>query len=238
MTVAAAARVLRPLWLGTVPYCEAWQLQRELAAARSAGALGDDVVLLLEHPPVYTMGRSGEARHLGAGPGALIAAGAEYVDVDRGGSVTFHGPGQLVAYPIIKLADVFPVEGEPGIGDVLRYMRALEEAIIATAARCGLTVGRRPPYTGVWTGTAKLAAIGVKLASGVTTHGLALNVCTDLTWFERVTPCGIEGASATSLIALGARPMTPADVAPMLADALAQAFGSALGEPLPMPAAA
>ena len=226
MIATPAVRTLRPRWLGTVPYRDAWALQRELAARRASGESGDDVVLLLEHPPVYTMGRNGEARHLGAGPEALVAAGAEFIEVDRGGSVTFHGPGQLVAYPILKLADVFPIPSHPAHGDVVRYVRALEAATIATAARFGVIADRRPPYTGVWSGTTKLAAIGVKLASGVTTHGLALNVSTDLSWFARVTACGIEGATATSMAALGAPDLTPAEVAPVLAEELARVFAA------------
>ncbi|HEX6538380.1 MAG TPA: lipoyl(octanoyl) transferase LipB [Candidatus Dormibacteraeota bacterium] len=215
---------LRARWLGSVSYRDAWTLQRELAQQRRDGQIGDEL-LLLEHPPVYTMGRGGDPRHLGAGPEALRAAGAEYVDVDRGGSVTFHGPGQLVAYPIVWLPGVFPIAGHPAHGDVVRYVRALEGAAIRVAAAFEVGAGRRPPYTGVWLGTAKLAAIGVKVARGVTLHGLALNVCTDLSWFERVTPCGIAGASATSLQALGVRGATPETVAPLLAAELAAAFG-------------
>ncbi len=191
--------VLRWAWLGTVSYGDAWALQREIALARRSGDLADEAVLLLEHPPVYTMGRQGEARHLGAGPDALVAAGAEYLEVDRGGSVTFHGPGQLVAYPIVRLAGIFPIPGHPAHGDVDRYLRALEAGLIATAATYGVEVTRRPPFTGVWSGARKLGAIGVKLAGGVTTHGVALNVATDLSWFDRVTPCGIEGAGVASL---------------------------------------
>jgi lipoate-protein ligase B len=216
-------------WLGRAPYAEAWALQRALAEQRAAGLIGDQL-LVLEHPPVYTMGRGGERRHLGDGPAALQAAGAEFVEVDRGGSVTFHGPGQLVAYPILRLADVFPIPGHAAHGDVLRYVRSLEQAVMATVAAFGVTAERRPPYTGVWLGTAKLASIGVKLAAGVTQHGLALNVCTDLSWFDRVTPCGIEDATATSLRALGAGEVTPEDVAPLLARELATVFGLRLDQ--------
>jgi lipoyl(octanoyl) transferase len=211
---------LRARWLGCVPYGDAWALQRRLAQQRRDGVIGDEL-LLLEHPPVYTMGRGGDPRHLGDGPEALRAAGAQYVEVDRGGSVTFHGPGQLVAYPIVRLADVFPIAGHHAHGDVVRYVRALEDAMIATAAVAGVTTTRRPPYTGVWLGTAKLGAIGVKVAGGVTLHGLALNVCTDLDWFAKVTPCGIEGATATSLRALGVEGTTPAGLAPLMAAHLA-----------------
>lgn len=217
-------RTLTVRWLGLTPYEEASALQRMLAEQLLAGQIGNQL-LLLEHPPVYTMGRGGEARHLGAGPDALRAAGAEYHDVDRGGSVTFHGPGQLVAYPILKLADVVPIPQHSGHGDVLRYVRGLEQAAIGTAARFGVAAEPRPPYTGVWIGTQKLAAIGVKLAAGVSRHGLAMNVCIDLSWFDLITPCGIDDASVTSLRALGVADVTPRDVAPVLAGEIARAFG-------------
>jgi lipoyl(octanoyl) transferase len=225
MTDSGAPPALRWAWLGTVGYADAWALQRELTLARRSGELSDDAVILLEHPPVYTMGRQGEARHLGAGPAALAAAGAEFVEVDRGGSVTFHGPGQLVAYPIVRLAGVFPIPGHPAHGDVDRYLRALEASLIAAAAEYGVAVSRRPPWTGVWAADRKLGAIGVKLAGGVTSHGVALNVATDLSWFDRIIPCGIEGAGVASLESLGAPGHTPAEVAPVLAAALASAFG-------------
>jgi lipoyl(octanoyl) transferase len=225
MTEAEVAPALRWVWLGTVGYAEAWALQREVALARRSDQLSDDAVLLLEHPPVYTMGRQGEARHLGAGPAALAAAGAEFVEVDRGGSVTFHGPGQLVAYPIVRLNRIFPIPGHPAHGDVDRYLRALEASLIATAAEYRVAVTRRPPWTGVWSEDRKLGAIGVKLAGGVTSHGVALNVATDLSWFHRITPCGIEGAGVASLESLGAPGHTPAGVAPVLAAALATSFG-------------
>jgi lipoyl(octanoyl) transferase len=228
MSETAVAPALRWAWLGTVGYSEALALQRSIAAARRTGELADDAVLLLEHPPVYTMGRQGEARHLGDGPDALIEAGAEFVEVDRGGSVTFHGPGQLVAYPVVRLAGLFPIPGHPAHGDVIRYLRALESALIATAATYSVEVTRRPPWTGVWSGDRKLGAIGVKLAGGVTTHGVALNVATDLSWFDRIVPCGIDDAGVASLETLGARGHTPEEVAPALADALATAFGLTL----------
>jgi lipoyl(octanoyl) transferase len=223
--LAVAAPPLRWTWLGTVPYREAWSLQQRLAEARRSGDLAEDVVLMLEHPPVYTMGRRGEAAHLGAGPERLRASGADFVDVDRGGSVTFHGPGQLVAYPIVRLAGVFPIAGHPAHGDVIRYLRALEQAVIDTASEYGIDGERRPPHTGVWYGESKLASIGVKVAGGVTMHGVALNVCNDLGWFAQVTACGIAGAGVTSLQSLGAQGLSPEVVAPVLAAALASRFG-------------
>jgi len=229
MSGAAQDGILRWMWVGTVPYRIAWSLQQSLAVARRNDDI-DDTVLMLEHPPVFTMGRNGNTAHLGGGRESLAGLGAEFVDVDRGGSVTFHGPGQLVAYPIVKLAGLFPIPGHPAHGDVLRYLRALEQALIDTAAAHGVRVERRPPYTGVWAGNRKLAAIGVKLASGVTTHGLALNVCTDLSWFDRVVPCGIDGAEVASLRTLGSPAASPHDVAPVLASRLAAAFNEQLFE--------
>lgn len=219
---------LEHVWLGRIPYRDAWGLQRRLAAARAADAIGD-LLLMVEHPPVYTMGRNGSHEHLRGGAEHLVARGAEYVEVDRGGSVTFHGPGQLVAYPILSVATVFPLAGSPGLGDVVAHLRALEEALIATVDLYGVTASRRPPYTGIWVGEAKLAAIGVKLASGVTTHGAALNVSTDLDWFAEVIPCGIEGAGVASLATLGVTPLPRLhQVASQFATAFADAVGSRL----------
>jgi len=220
---------LRHLWLGTVPYRDAWEMQRRLALARAAGEI-DDCLLLLEHPPVYTVGRGGDPAHLGDGPAALRALGAECIEVDRGGSVTFHGPGQLVGYPILGLARAFPIPGSPGRGDAVAYVRALERALIATAARQGVVAGRRPGMSGAWVGPNKLAAIGVKLASGVTQHGVALNVCNDLDWFAHVVPCGIADAGVTSMEREGATGLTPELVADDLAAALAKALGGSLSE--------
>jgi lipoyl(octanoyl) transferase len=236
MSEVTDAPALRWAWLGTVGYEDAWDLQRTVALARRTGDLADDAVLLLEHAPVYTMGRQGEARHLGEGRESLVAAGAEFLEVDRGGSVTYHGPGQLVAYPIVRLAGVFPIPRHPTHGDVDHYLRGLEAALIATAATYGVEVTRRPPYTGVWAGNEKLGAIGVKLAGGVTTHGVALNVATDLRWFDRIIPCGIDGSGAASLESLGASGHTPATVAPVLAGCLAAAFGRRLDDAGPLTA--
>ena len=226
MIVPGPLPPLRSLWLGTVAYATAWDLQRRLAAARRDGDI-DDCVLLLEHPPVFTMGRNGSAAHVPGGAERLRALGAEYVEVDRGGSVTFHGPGQLVAYPIVRLADVFPVPGVAGQGDVLRYLRALESAICRVCASAGVDAGLRPPYTGAWVGCAKVAAIGVKLSSGVTQHGLALNVTSaPLRWFAEVVPCGIEDGEVTALESEGGiAGLTPLALSGRLAEELAAAFG-------------
>lgn len=221
-----ATAVLRWGWLGTVPYLEAWELQGRLAAARAAGRLETDVLLLLEHPPVYTLGRNCEPAHLPLGTDHLRGLGAEVHEVDRGGSVTFHGPGQLVAYPIVHLAGAFPVHGHPGQGDVGRYLRALEAALCATCAEVGVAAAASPPYTGAWVGDAKVAAIGVKLSRGVTQHGVALNVATDLRWFDHVVPCGIDDRSVTSLARLGVTTHGPESLAPVLAREIARELGA------------
>jgi lipoate-protein ligase B len=188
---------LKVVWCGTVPYQLAWDWQRQLAAARADGELEEDVLLLLEHPPVYTMGRGGQPEHLLQGEEGLRIRGAEYFEVDRGGSVTYHGPGQLVGYPIVNLEQL-------GI-DAIAYLRGLEEALIDACQMRGVEAFREPPYTGVWNREGKLAALGVKLSGRkVTYHGFSLNGTTDLTAFDLIVPCGIEGRRATSLLAAGA----------------------------------
>jgi lipoyl(octanoyl) transferase len=176
--------------LGTVPYRPAWELQDELADQRRGRRIGDRL-LLLEHFPVYTIGRGGNDANLLATPDRLREIGAELIRIDRGGDITFHGPGQIVAYPIVELADPL---------DLRRYVRSLEEAVIGTAARFGVETGRLLGHPGIWVeGDRKIAAIGVRVKRGVTTHGLALNVNTDLRWFEEMIPCGIPDKGVTSL---------------------------------------
>jgi len=188
---------LKVVWCGTVPYQLAWDWQRQLAARRAQGELEEDVLLLLEHPPVYTMGRGGRPEHLLQGESGIRASGAEYFEVDRGGSVTYHGPGQLVGYPIVNLEQL-------GI-DPIAYLRALEEALIDACQMRGVNAYLEPPYTGVWNREGKLAALGVKLSGRkVTYHGFSLNGTTELSAFDLIVPCGIEGRGATSLEAAGA----------------------------------
>jgi lipoyl(octanoyl) transferase len=175
---------------GLTPYAQGWELQRELIRLRKAGEIRDTLVLL-QHPPVYTVGRAArDASNLGAGEEYLKSLGAEVFWSDRGGDATFHGPGQLVGYPILCLKKL----------DTHKYLRDLEELLILVLSDYGLEAGRRSAYTGVWVGERKIAAIGVKFTSGrITSHGFALNVTTDLSWFERITPCGIRGYGVTSL---------------------------------------
>ena len=202
--------------LGTVAYQPTWELQDELAEQRRGRRIGDRL-LLVEHFPVYTIGRGGDEANLLASPERLRELGAELVRVDRGGDITFHGPGQIVAYPIVELRDPL---------DLRRYVRSLEEAVIATAAAFGVQAHLEPGLIGVWVeGLRKLAAIGVRVRRGVTTHGLALNVNTGLRWFAEMIPCGIADKEVTSLAAELGHPVDMAAVEGRLTDELARVFG-------------
>jgi len=202
--------------LGTVPYEPTWELQDELAEQRRQRRIGDRL-LLLEHFPVYTIGRGGDEANLLATPERLRDLGAQFLRVDRGGDITFHGPGQLVAYPIVELRDPL---------DLRRYVRSLQSAIVETAATFGVEAHAEEGLIGVWVeGRRKLAAIGVRVKRGVTTHGLALNVNTDLRWFAEMIPCGIADKEVTSLAAELGHPVDMVAVEDRLADALATAFG-------------
>ena len=184
-----AQRRCRWSYLGRLGYQEAWDIQRALVEARHDSRI-DDSLLLLEHPPTYTVGRRTEASHLLLPRERLEELGAAVIDVDRGGQATYHGPGQLVGYPIVGLR---------GWGGPLHYVRTLEAVLIGTLAHFGVQAGRIDGLTGVWVGDRKIAAIGVKISRGVTSHGFALNVTTDLSWFDHIIPCGIRDREVTSL---------------------------------------
>ena len=189
--------------LGLVPYREAWALQQELAADRRAGRIPDTVVLL-QHPHTYTIGRSGTRDHVFLTERELAERDITCLEVDRGGDVTYHGPGQLVGYPILDLGPT------PDVG---RYLRLLEGSLIDVLADFGVSADRLSGYTGVWIGNRKIAAIGVKVAQGVTTHGFALNVATDLSYFSHILPCGIPDKGITSMaVELGDRAPAMVDV--------------------------
>ena len=189
--------------LGLVPYREAWALQQELAADRRAGRIPDTVVLL-QHPHTYTIGRSGTRDHVFLTERELAERDITCLEVDRGGDVTYHGPGQLVGYPILDLGPT------PDVG---RYLRLLEGSLIDVLADFGVSADRLSGYTGVWIGNRKIAAIGVKVAQGVTTHGFALNVTTDLSYFSHILPCGIPDKGITSMaVELGDRVPAMVDV--------------------------
>ncbi len=178
-------RVLEVVQAGTVPYEDALQWQRALARARIDGSLEHDVLLLLEHPPVVTLGRRAKAGHV------LRPDGVAVIEVERGGDVTFHGPGQLVGYPIFDLS--------LHRRDLHWYLRTLEQALIGALAELGIPATRDARFTGVWTSGRKIASIGVHVKQWVTWHGFALNVTTDLSQFERIVPCGIAGVEMTSV---------------------------------------
>jgi lipoyl(octanoyl) transferase len=206
------------LALGPVPvdYLNGWDLQRRVHARRVADEVPDSC-LLLEHEPVYTAGKRTAASDRPFGD-----AGAPVIDVDRGGKITWHGPGQLTAYPIVKLRE--PV-------DVVAYVRALEEAMIRTCAEFGVTAVPVAGRSGAWipgdesAPDRKVGAIGARVARGVTMHGLALNCDCDLSWFDRIVPCGIRDAGVTTLSAEAGRPVTVGDVTPLIELYLAEALG-------------
>jgi lipoyl(octanoyl) transferase len=209
--------MLRVEDLGTVPYRSAWTLQEQVHEQVLAG--GDERLLLLEHPPVITIGRRPEgAKNLIASEESLARLGVELVHSDRGGDITFHGPGQLVAYPIIRLNDhALSVGG---------YVRLLQEIVIAALADFGVPTHREADAIGVWTDDgAKICAIGVRIRRGITLHGLALNVTTDLSCFNLIVPCGLVGRPVTSLRKILGEKAPTID---QMKSALTQAFRSAL----------
>jgi lipoyl(octanoyl) transferase len=209
---------LRSVWLGRVAYAPTFELQRRLAEQRESGEIGD-TILLLEHEPVYTLGRRATDAEVLLDPAELAARGIAVERTDRGGRVTYHGPGQLVGYPIIDLGPS---------GDLVGYVRALERALIATLSTNGIEAGTIEGLTGVWVGDAKIAAIGVHVSRGITTHGFALNVSADLDAFNGIIPCGIVDRGVTSIADLaGSAPAVEA-VASVAAVELARELGLSL----------
>ncbi len=189
-------RTLEVRRLGLVPYADALALQRALVEERRTGRVGD-LLLLVEHPHVLTLGVRGDGgrSHILAPPDVLAARGIEVHETGRGGDITYHGPGQVVGYPIVDL--------KPDRVDVHRYVRDLEEVLIHVAGECGVEAGRVPGLTGIWVGRQKLAAIGVRISRWITSHGFAFNVTTDLDYFDLIVPCGIADRGVTSLARLG-----------------------------------
>ncbi|MEI7771973.1 MAG: lipoyl(octanoyl) transferase LipB [Chloroflexales bacterium] len=223
MSTPRTISLIRP---GRVEYTRAWAWMRQLAAERSVGR-ADDCLLILEHPPTITLGNKARLTNILASAEDLAAREVAVVQSDRGGDVTYHAPGQIVGYPILKLS-------QHG-GDIGRYVRSLEETIIRTLADFGVASQRVPGLTGVWVdgGTAKVCAIGVKLsAAGVTSHGFALNVNPDLAGFAQIVPCGIGTRAVTSLSTLLGRAVAPADVEPTLLHHFATVFDVTL-DPTP-----
>lgn len=218
MRAGSQESALRASWLGRVPYERAWNLQRALFVARLDCEVLD-TLLLLEHPPTYTIGRRGIEDDLVWDAAERVRRGIELFFVDRGGRATYHGPGQLVGYPILALGERY---------DVLGYLRRLESALIATVADLGVEARRDEHHTGVWVGRNKLAAIGVKITRGVTMHGFALNVTTDLGHFEGIVPCGLSDRGVTSVLAETGIAYRVEEVARRAANHLAEVFGRTL----------
>jgi lipoyl(octanoyl) transferase len=207
------ARLIRPL--GLVDYDAANAAMHDLGAARLAGT-AEDTLILLEHPPVFTAGRRWRPEHIVWSEDRIRAAGAELRFIDRGGSLTFHGPGQLVGYPVLDLG------ARP---DALRFVRALEEVLIRAAADVGILLHRNEVQTGVWSGSRKVAAIGVRLMRmRVSLHGFALNCTTDLSWYEAIVPCGLADEGVTSLSELAGRAVTVEEMAPIVARRFEEVF--------------
>ena len=209
-------RPLEVRWLGTVPYEEGLALQESLVTQRKSGRITDQL-LLLEHPPVITLGTSSQREHVLLSPPEQEALGLQLFEVGRGGDVTFHGPGQLVGYPILDL--------KPDRKDLHRYLRDLEEAVMGTLRAFGISGRREPGLTGVWVPEGKLAAIGVRVSSGwITSHGFALNVDPDLGYFASIIPCGIEDRPVTSMAKLLNRSIAVPEVVPPLIRAFQETF--------------
>jgi len=211
--------------LGLIGYAEAWELQKRVVASRKAGAIAD-VLLLCEHPPVITLGRSGKRENLLASEHVLRQKGVEFHASDRGGDITYHGPGQIVGYPILNLGAIRR--------DVVWYVRMLEEAMIRATAEFGITAERVAGKTGIWVRAGsteeKLAAIGVRISRWVTSHGFAYNVSTDLRNFDLIVPCGIADRKATSLEKLLGRSVEQKEVAPRIAKHLGEVLGVEMKE--------
>jgi lipoyl synthase len=212
---------LRVRWLGRLPFGEAWDLQRAFHEGRVTGRSQDDYLLLLEHPPVFTIGRNGDGRNLLVDPKFVASKGAEIFNIDRGGDITFHGPGQLVGYPILRLDD--PKQ-------IVPYVRNLEEVLIRTIAEFGVRGWREDGLTGVWTDQGKVAAIGVRVSRRVTMHGFALNLHPNMDYFSMMNPCGIEDRPVATLSDLVGRKVVLEEVVPIIEKHFAVVFGYATPE--------
>jgi lipoate-protein ligase B len=209
-------RPARRIWAGHVGYVQGQEIQKRLVGERQAGAV-PDTLLLLEHPLTYTIGRSGGESNLLVPESEITRLGGTVHRVDRGGDITFHGPGQLVGYPIVDLNDHYR--------DVHRYLRDLEEVLIRVLARWKIRADRVSGLSGVWVGQDKVAAMGVHVSKWVTSHGFALNVSTDLSHFGRIIPCGIADRGVTSMERLLGRTVTLMEVAEATAIEFAEVFG-------------
>ena len=200
---------------GIVPYRQAFALQKR-EVGRVQGGEGDEVLILLEHPHVITLGRNATGDALVAGEQAIVRRGVEIVETDRGGDVTYHGPGQLVGYPIVAL--------EPGRRDIRRYVHDLEEVLIRTLTDFGIESRRHPVHRGVWAGDRKIASLGIRISRWVTCHGFALNINTDIGYYALINPCGIAGCEMTSMEVELGRPVEMASVKNLIISHFASVF--------------
>lgn len=214
--MAQSVRRCWAVWLGRIDYGSALDLQMRICEIRKL-IREPDILLLLEHPPTITLGRNGRRQNLLVTDQILKSRGVELFESDRGGDITFHGPGQLVGYPILKL--------EQPERDVHRYMRNLEECLIRALRSFGIDGVRNEGYTGVWTDRGKIAAMGVHLSRWVTRHGFALNVNTDMSFYSLIVPCGIAGKNVTSMQQLLSRPVSLEETAKKVAAEFAAVFG-------------
>ena len=228
-SASPTAAPIEPQWLGRIGYRDAWALQRRLVDARAAGRIGDQL-LLLEHPAVLTLGRTADPAHILADDATLERRGIDVVRVERGGEVTYHGPGQLVAYPILAL-------GRRGLM-IRPLVRALERALVATCATEGVAAHARDGHPGCWCGPEdaprKIGALGLRVERGISYHGIALNVAVDLSDFELIDPCGMPGVESTSIARETGRPdpQTTTESVERAAASFADALAEALGAPL------
>lgn len=202
--------------LGHTEYKSCWDLQQSLLELRASGAISD-TLLLTEHSPVYTIGKTGDENHLLANDTELRERGVAVFNCDRGGDITYHGPGQIVGYPILDLKGYYL--------DLHRYLRDIEEVIIRTLRRFGVTGTRMADYTGVWVGNDKICAIGIKTSRWITMHGFAFNVATDLSFFSRIIPCGIFEKGVTSLQEVLGIAVNQDHVAEILTEEFGEVFG-------------
>ena len=215
------ARLCRYAWLGTVDYVRARALQDELVSLVRDGE-APDTLLLLEHLHVYTKGRLSREEHMLTPPDALEATGVPVYETDRGGQITYHGPGQLIGYPVINLRDWG--------GGPLKYVRTLEQVIAGALAQFGVSAHTEPGLTGVWTAGGKIAAIGVKISGGVAFHGFAVNVNTDLSYYRHIVPCGIADRPVTSLAVESGQQADSEAVRRSIVDQFGRAMGMRMEE--------
>jgi len=204
-------------YLGHTSFDACWNLQQEIFGQRLTGRIAD-VLLLTEHGHVYTLGKNGDEKHLIADRSELAQAGIAVVHIDRGGDITYHGPGQIVGYPILDLSVL--------LKDLDRYLRAIETIVIRSLARFGVQGSRISGHTGVWVGDRKICAIGIKTSRWITMHGFALNVNTDLSYFEKIVPCGISDKGVTSIEQCVGKPLLMQDVTDVVVDEFVLFFGA------------